>query len=220
MTINKVLPFLIYHRGRHGTLADGRTLKENSLEAFEQAAKENARMVELDVWDELRVQHDPEINSTAPRLPEVLDILKGRCAVNVEIKSPRALPAAVHCITSALDSSSWQADQFVVSAFHHQTAIDCKRAAPFLRVGAINDGVLLPHYIEHLHSLGIQNLHLDWANIYMDRESGFAMRDTIRKLNMQIWTWTVNSLPAFKIVSDYGVEAVFTDNPDLFAPKV
>jgi glycerophosphoryl diester phosphodiesterase len=208
-------PFLIYHRGRHGTLADGRSIKENSLQAFEQALEEGAKMVEFDVWGELRISHDPNPKTAMLRLPEVLDLIRGRCAVNVEIKSPAVAKEVLACVDQALSSGHWTADQFVLSSFHHETALRCKKGAPALRVGVINDGVLLSSYIEFLHSEGIDNLHLDWANIYMDIENGYVLREVARRCDMQLWIWTVNSTEVYQVVSQYGAEAVFTDRPDL-----
>lgn len=208
-------PFLIYHRGRHGTLPDGRTLPENSLEAFEQAVIEGAQMVEMDVWDGLRIEHDPNNSLNAPSLPAVLEALAGRCSVNIEIKSPRALDKALECVSAAVKSGTWNNEQFVISAFHHPTAMRCKKAAPHLRTGIINDGVPLPEYIERIAACGIENLHLDWANIYMDIEANYALKEVVERTAMRIWTWTVNTRATFDIVAGYGVEAVFTDLPEI-----
>ncbi len=207
-------PLIIYHRGRHGPISDGTRLEENTLPAFEQAIKEGAQMIEFDVWTGLRVAHDPG-RISVPTLSEVLDLVDGRCGVNVEIKSPQAAPDALKKIEDVLATGRWTPEQIVLSAFHHETALLCKKELPDLRVGVINDGVLLTPYIEMLREQGIDNLHLDWANIYMDIEAGNRMRNVVQKHGMQIWVWTVNSVDVFKTVSAYGANAIFTDRPDL-----
>ncbi|MDO8520811.1 MAG: glycerophosphodiester phosphodiesterase [bacterium] len=206
-------PLIIYHRGRHGR---GIRAKENTIEAFERAIKEGAAMVEFDVWAGLRVAHDPGENSSAPTLPEVLEAIRARCAVNIEIKSPQALKGVLNVIDDALTLGCWTENRIVVSSFHHSTALDVKGAFPELRVGVINDGVLEPPYIEWLARQGINNLHLGWANIYMDIENDCTMRSVARANNMQIWVWTVNTKEIFDTVVGYGAEAIFTDKPQLF----
>lgn len=206
---------VIYHRGRHGVLPDGRMIQENSLAAFEEALAEHAEIVELDVWNDLRIAHDPVGSQAVPTLPEVLALLAGRCVVNIEIKSPAVALDVVACVRDVLKQPCWGPDKFIISAFHHATALQCKAIAPFLRVGVINDGVLLLPYVEQLRSNGIDNLHLEWANIYMDIEAGYELRDAIRASGMQLWVWTVNSIEVLNTVAAYGVDAVFTDRPDL-----
>lgn len=207
-------PIIIYHRGRHGELKDGNVLEENTLPAFERAVQEGAQMIEFDVWTGLRVAHDPG-HESVPTLSEVLDLVNGRCAINVEIKSPEAAPKALDLIRDAIANGPWNAEQLVLSAFHHETALKCKRELAAVRVGVINDGVLLPSYIDCLAEGGIDNLHIKWPNVYMDIEAGYQMRESAANNNMRIWVWTVNSPDIFETVADYGVEAVFTDRPDI-----
>lgn len=207
------MPLVIYHRGRHGR--DVR-IKENTIKAFQRAIKEGARMVEFDVWTGLRVAHDQNPDAAVPTLPEVLEAIRARCAVNIEIKSPLALEGVINAIDEALTLGCWTAKQIVVSSFHHSTALLAKRAFPELEVGVINDGVLEPPYVEWLARQGIDNLHLEWANIYMDIEDNYTMRRAARASSMHIWVWTVNTKAIFDTVVAYGAEAVFTDKPQLF----
>lgn len=206
-------PLLIYHRGRHGKDIK---IEENTLAAFERAVLEGALMVEFDVWTGLRVAHDPNDSALVPTLPEVLEYIGGRCAVNVEIKSPQVVDPTTEVIDDVLARGIYTPDQIVFSAFHHKTAITMKHRFPGLRVAVNNDGVLEPYYIDWLADHGIDNLHLEWANIYMDIEAGCEMRAAALKNNMHIWVWTVNARDIFDTVVSYGAEAVFTDNPQLF----
>jgi glycerophosphoryl diester phosphodiesterase len=199
-------------------LGEDGNLDENTLPAFERAVLEGAEIIEFDVWTGLSVAHDPG-KTTAPKLTEVMDLIAGRCSINIEIKSPAAAPAAMSRIETALESGVWSAKQIILSAFHHETALLCKQTLPQLKVGIINDGVLLPDYIENLHQNGIDNLHLEWANIYMDIEAGYKMREAAHKNNMRIWVWTVNSIDVYETLLAYGVDAIFTDRPDIIGAK-
>lgn len=206
-------PLIIYHRGRHGK--DIR-IQENTLKAFERAIKEGAAMVEFDVWTGLRIAHDPGANTLVPTLPEALECIHARCAINIEIKSPEASERVMEVIESALTEGCWTPKKIVVSSFHHGAAITMKREFPQLRIGIINDGVLEPSHIDWLAKQGINNLHLDWANIYMDIEDGCRMRSAALQSGLKIWVWTVNTKEVFDTVVEYGAEAIFTDKPQLF----
>jgi glycerophosphoryl diester phosphodiesterase len=206
-------PLIIYHRGRHGK--DIR-IKENTLKAFARAVKEGAAMIEFDVWGGLCVAHDPNPDSTVPTLEDALECIRGRCAVNIEIKSPRVAHAVAGVIVRELSLGRYREDQIVISSFHHGAAIRLKRLFSRLCVGVVNDGVLEPLYIEWLAKQGINNLHVGWVNIYMDIENGCRMRAAAQANHMQIWAWTVNTQEVFETVVEYGVAAVFTDKPQLF----
>lgn len=212
-------PILIYHRGRHGIMPDGTVLEENTLPAFERAILEGAQMVEFDVWERMQVVHDPG-QSVTLTVPEVLTTIAGRCAVNIEIKSPAVAPELTQYIVNLLEAGVWSPAQIILSAFHHQTALYCKRVLPALRVGVVTDGVVLPEYIAMLRSHRIDTLHVEWANLYMDVEAGYGMRSSCEEHGMQIWVWTVNTPAVARFVTAYGVAAIFTDRPDLLgAPQ-
>lgn len=209
-------PMVVYHRGRHGDIG-GRMVRENSLEAFALSVREDAEMVECDVWNDLRITHDPAaITDAPPTLTEVLECINGRCAVNIEVKSPRVAGAVTTIVDRFLRSSRWSPEQFVLSSFHHGAAIALKAALPEICVGAINDGVLEPVYIEWLWKKGIDQVHIEWMNTLMDREAGYTMREACRFFRMPIWAWVVNGHAAFDTATRYGAEAIFTDHPDLF----
>ena len=195
-------------------MSDGTVLEENTVPAFERAIQEGAQMVEFDVWERMQVVHDPGQNVSLT-VPELLTTIAGRCAVNIEIKSPEVAPELTKYIKGLLQAGVWSPAQIVLSAFHHQTALYCKRVLPELRVGVVNDGVLLSDYIEMLRSHRIDTLHIEWANIYMDAEAGYGMRSCCEQQGMQIWVWTVNTPDVSRFVTEYGVAAIFTDRPDL-----
>jgi len=211
--VNEKKPLIIYHRGRHGK---GIRIKENTIEAFERAVKEGAKMIEFDVWDDLRIIHDPDPDVPAPTLQSAMDAIHARAAVNIEIKNPSELRFVLDVIDDALTMGCWTAPQIVVSSFHHETAVCAKKVFPEITVGVVNDGVLLPAYIDLLAKEGINNLHLEWANVYMDIADDHAMREAVRANDMHIWVWTVNTKKVFDVVTEYGAEAVFTDKPQLF----
>lgn len=215
MVTTTAKPFLIYHRGRHGVVGT-RKIEENTLEAFKAVVMEGAPMIEFDVWTGLRVAHDPGENAKAPMLQDALDVIGGKSCVNLEIKSPKALKEAIIVVRNALRFENWSPDKIVISSFHHASAVLAKVLAPELRVGIIIDGVLEPVYLDWLQNQGVTNLHMEWMNVYMDRENHCRFRDYARKKGFNLWIWTVNDIEKFSVMKEYGADAVFTDRPDLF----
>jgi glycerophosphoryl diester phosphodiesterase len=209
----KKVPQLAYHRGRHGILPDGRVIKENSLLSFEAALKEGAEIIEFDVEKGLRICHDPNIPPDAPYLAEVLNLVAGKCSLNVEIKCPSTINEVCNLINKSLVSGLWKPEQFIVSSFHHSVAIECRERLPSVKVGAIFDGVILPEYVATLASNGINNLHVEWRAALMDFAFGAKMRDAAKEFAMPIWAYTVNQTSDLDRLIEYGVDAVFTDQP-------
>src|SRR5438132_12901007 len=65
-------------------------LPENTLPAFERAIEMGADFIELDVWNGLEVTHDPPTRGREyPRLPDVVELCRGRIGLMVELKRPR-----------------------------------------------------------------------------------------------------------------------------------
>lgn len=209
---------LIYHRGLHDT--PGRTVgaKENTLGAFERAIAAGARMIEFDVWEDLKISHDPG-NAKAPTLPEALAQIDGRCGVNIEIKSPRMREAALEIVRSSFAKGHWCPEHFVISSFHHETVRLVKKEFCYLQVGAIMDAIPLPGYLDMLASVNIDQVHIEWMNPLMDSECGLVFRNVACSLGMPIWVWTVNDRKTARSALDYGATRLFTDRPDLLLPK-
>lgn len=209
-------PLIIYHRGRHGKHIG---IRPNTWDAIARAVEEKAAMIECDVGRDLRVAHDPGEHPLAPRLPDILRMIGGRCAVNIDIKSAGALSEICASVSVAMRFDNFRADQFVLSSFDHETAIRAKCLCPELCVGIIADARLHPAYLTYLAHHGIRNLHLHWTNVCMDIEQGSRMREGARKLNMEIWVWTVNNRAQYHAMKEYGASAIFTDYPHLFREK-
>jgi glycerophosphoryl diester phosphodiesterase len=208
-------PKIIYHRGRHGQISNSLYLNENTLAAISQAIEESAEIIEIDVWNDLKVMHDPG-DMPAPKLLEIIDLIDAQCSLNIEIKSPKVAVEVIKIVKQKIEAGKWKSSQFIISAFHHQTALYCKQELPNVRVAVISDGIPLPSYLYMLAEEGIQNLHVQWANIYMDIEANYEMRRVVRECKMEIWVWTVNSKEIYNTLCLYGVDAIFTDRPELF----
>lgn len=217
---------LIYHRGRHGNIIrDGNSVfvPENSLQAFRIAIDEKATMIEFDARQSSFgkahfpiVAHDSVSHGEAPTIVDVLDTVNARCDVNIEIKDPTIWKRVTELVRWYIEYDGWRAEQFIISTFHHPTAVRIKKHCPELRVAVIMDAIPLPRYITMLARRGIDNLHVEWMNADMDMQCGSRFMKQAKTLGLHVFAWTVNDLSIATRVHDWGAERIFTDDPKLF----
>jgi glycerophosphoryl diester phosphodiesterase len=196
-------------------MPDGSIIKENSLEAFSAAVKENAEIIEFDVERELYICHDPDIPAEAPKLEDVLNLVAGKSILNIEIKCPSATEATCDLLEKALESAPWKPDQFVISSFNHQVILRCRKRLPTIKIGALFDAVVLPEYISLVAANGINNIHIEWRSALMDMNYGQTMATVAKNHGLEIWVYTVNSKPILDRITKYGANVIFTDFPEI-----
>jgi glycerophosphoryl diester phosphodiesterase len=216
---------VLAHRGAN------RLAPENTLPAMREAVDRGADGVELDVHrtadDALVVRHDAETpigrlgELTAaelggalpdvPTLAAVLDVCRGHL-VNVEIKDPD--PRAAEALVDLLAARSAASDDVLVSSFDLATVDRVHTLAPDLPTGFLSFG-LDPHAalaiaVEHGHTA----VHPDvWTLVNIDVVA-FVTR--AHDLGVQVNVWTVNDAAQLERLRDAGVDAVITDDPELY----
>lgn len=217
---------LIYHRGRHGYVArSGCTvlIPENSLQAFQVAVELGATMIEFDARKNPLggihfpiIAHDPGMFDKTPTIVEALDVIDNSCAVNIEIKDPSIWKRTLEIVCWYITHRRWSPEQFVISAFHHPTAMAIKQRHKSLKVGIIMDAIPDVRYLDILHDAHIDNLHMEYMNADMDMQHGGQFMTRAKALGFQTWVWTVNDIKTAKRVYDWGAERIFTDKPERF----
>jgi len=196
-------------------MPDGSIIKENSLEAFSAALKEHAEIIEFDVERDLYICHDPEIPVDAPTLEQVIELVSGKCVLNVEIKCPTSTDATCSILEKALKTTTWRQEHFVVSSFNHECILRCQKRLPGVKIGALFEAVVLPEYISTLAAKGVTNIHIDWRSALMDMNCGKTMYSSAKTLGLEIWVYTVNSKEILNKMIEYGADAIFTDHPEI-----
>jgi len=220
----------IAHRGASGYLP------ENSLAAFSRALELGAEAIELDVWrieDELVVFHDrrlerltngkgvliersfSEVRSfylhngeTIPTLFEVLTLLDGRCALNIEIKGPDAEDLVIECVGKAIETKRWKREQFLVSSFLHTALEVLHKKEPSIALGYLFHGIPLRGAEEAvaLNCFSL-NLSLDCVNHTVVKEA--------RARGLKVFVYTVNARDDMERMLRLGVDGFFTDYVDV-----
>ncbi|CAN5259813.1 glycerophosphodiester phosphodiesterase family protein [soil metagenome] len=220
----------IGHRGAKGHLA------ENTLESISLALGMGIEGVEIDVHrcstGELVVIHDFTLYRTTngegevaqktlaelrslkvegkykiPLLTEVLDLIEGKCFINIELKGLNTAAATCDVIKSYIIERGWNYDDLIVSSFQKNELFEVYKINPEIPLGvlskasvteAIELGKLLKAKAIH-PSIGL----VTRENVKRTQEAGF-----------QVNVWTVNDPEAIQRMNDFGVNGIISDYPD------
>jgi glycerophosphoryl diester phosphodiesterase len=217
---------LLAHRGAN------RLAPENTVPAMRRAIELGADGVELDVHRSadgvLVVRHDAETAigrvgeltlrelqitlGEIPTLAEILDVCRGRL-VNVEIKDLAAgTPEAVVALLA--ERAAEARDDVLVSSFDLATvdrvrALDAALPTGYLSFG-LDPLVALAAASDHGHAA----VHPDvgtLATVDVDELVAHA-----HDLGVQVNVWTVNDETQMQALRDAGVDAVITDDSELY----
>jgi glycerophosphoryl diester phosphodiesterase len=226
--MNKILK--IGHRGAKGHLA------ENTLESIQKALEFGVDAIELDVHKcktgELVVIHDFTLDRTTngsgeiakkslaelkalkvedqfeiPLLTEVLNLIQGKCTINIELKGLNTATATSKIIKKYIADKNWKYKDFIVSSFQKNELLQMRKLDEKVPLGiltedsfteAIELGKLLKALTIH-PSLGI----ITRDNVKASHEAGF-------KVNV----WTVNAPKDIARMRGFGVDGIISDFPD------
>ncbi len=225
-------PAVVAHRGASAHFP------ENTLAAFEAAVAAGADIVELDVRRSvdgaLVVIHDPTIASASvseltlaqitclqpeiPILDEVLEQLRGRVALEVEIKNvPEEAgyePSGARIagdVVAALRRHAFT-DAFVAS-FDAECLRSVKEIDQEVRTGLLVDPAGdLGHALE---TAGADGHALLLPEATALEAAGKALIERAHERNVHICTWTVDDAEAIERLFKLGADAVETNDPAL-----
>jgi glycerophosphoryl diester phosphodiesterase len=217
---------VLAHRGAN------RLAPENTVPAVVEAVNRGADGVEFDVHrtadGALVVRHDAEtpiglvgeltrqeISEAVPGIPlvaDVLDACRGRLA-NVEIKDPD--PRAAAAVVDLLAARSTGAPDQVLVSSNDVATIDRVRAlASDLPTGFVSRTLdplsALAIALEHGHTA----VHPRLSTLANVDVRAFVAR--AHGLGLQVNVWTVNSATEVEALRDAGVDAVITDDTELY----
>jgi glycerophosphoryl diester phosphodiesterase len=220
---------ILAHRGARGYAP------ENTLASFDKALELGAKWLELDVqlhaeklwvFHDLRLErctdgqgwladHKPDAlrsldaggGQRIPFLHEVLERLKARVAVNVELKTGAGTAAAVATQLRECLTQGWKEEQFLVSSFNLPELREFKRRIPQIPLGVLLCGVPL-NLASAASELGAQVLSVD-----RDFADPALIADA-RARGLKVYVYTVNEPEDMARFRAQGADGVFTDFPD------
>lgn len=220
----------IGHRGAKGHLA------ENTLESISLALEMGVDAIEIDVHrcatGELVVIHDFTLDRTTngegevskgnledlkkllvegkyriPTLTEVLDLIEGKCYINIELKGSNTAAGTCEIIEKYINTRGWKYSDFIVSSFQKNELFEVYKINPEIHIG-----VLSKASVTEAIALGkLLNAHAIHPSI------GIITRDNVRichKMGFEVNVWTVNDHEAIQRMQDFGVNGIISDYPD------
>ncbi|HLD30097.1 MAG TPA: glycerophosphodiester phosphodiesterase family protein [bacterium] len=206
---------------------------ENTLRSFRKAFELGTDMAELDVHlcktGELVVIHDDTVDRTTdgkgpvsettlrelkkldagkgeriPLLSEVLELLGGRTAVNVELKG-RGSARETADVLKKYVKTGWPPDLFLVSSFSIEELLAFRSIDRETRIGYCMDTKIPESRLKKLIFFSI-HLSLDLAtaaNIRRFKREGY-----------KVFVWTVNDRDTAARLIHAGADGLFSDFPD------
>ena len=194
-------PLVIAHRGASWER------RENTLPAFRRAIEVGADYVEFDVRaapdGTLVVAHDRVRGDPSPDVP-TLDAVLEECATRiglaVELKERRVVEPALR----ALAEHAVEPDSVIVVSFLPRAILETRRIRPELRT------------VQHVAYVGIRTAARYAWGVGFEQSRvtprGLALAG---RLGLATTVYTVNDTHRMRELAGAGVDAIFTDRPDL-----
>jgi len=225
------MPILkIGHRGAKAHLP------ENTLASFQKALDLGANGIELDIHacasGELVVIHDFTVDRTTngsgevhkmtlaelkslavdggygiPTLSEVMELCKGRCMVNIEMKGRHTAALLQDFMARLIEKDNWRYDDILVSSFQREELEAMSKLNPDVHLGILTQASMKEAW-DWAEEFNAKALHPHFSlltenNVRKAQEAGF-----------KIYTWTVNDPDDIARMKSYGVDGIISDNPE------
>jgi len=221
---------VIGHRGAMGHET------ENTVASIQKALDLGVHMIEIDVFKiasgELVVFHDDTVDALTngtgeieqyslaqlkklevigghqiPLLQEVLDLIDGAVALNIELKGANTAVAVNHLVLSNCKNKSWTLDDFLISSFNWE-------ALRLMR--SVNEDIPIAILVEGdpVEALGIGNeLKAIAINPYFKELSAQNVQQ-LKREGFKVYPWTVNTPKDILAMKNIGADGVFTNFPE------
>lgn len=220
----------IGHRGAKGHVA------ENTLESIQKALEIGVDLIEIDVHKcasgEIWVIHDFTLDRTTngsgeiakrnaeeirslkvdghfkiPLLSEVLDLIEGKCDINIELKGLNTAGPVCREIQHRIQSGNWDYSNFLVSSFQKNELFEVRKLDSQVPLGILSKASV-PEAIELGKKLKASAIHPSLGIITRDNTK--LSQDAGFKVNV----WTVNEREDILRMLEFGVDGIISDYPN------
>ncbi|MCC2617341.1 glycerophosphodiester phosphodiesterase [Aestuariibacter halophilus] len=207
---------------------------ENTLLAFEIAVEQGADGIEIDVHEhngEFWVLHDRWLHRTTsgsgrlqdhasdvieqldagqrqsiPTLAQAMNLIGGRCELNIEMKGIVHPHLLLDYVDNACQHTGFTHPQLLFSSFDHHLLKALSDLAPTFRLGGLVAGKPID-YAAFAQSLGCWSVHCDVG--FVDK----AFVDDAHQRGLKILVYTVDEKEDLLQLADWGVDGVFSNSP-------
>lgn len=149
--------------------------------------------------------------AAVPCLEQVLELTRGRAALNVEIKSPAPdWDATAQVLVPLLDNGSDLAST-VVSSFSMGALRAVRQRSEAARIGVLWYEADVQNAFRHAEDLAAEAIHPHHKLV----TAGLVER--AHRAGLAVYTWTVNEVARMKQLIELGVDGIISDFPEKFA---
>ena len=145
-----------------------------------------------------------------PLLEEVLDLAAGKAELDLEIKqAARPYPGIEERVVRLLRSRRDWDGRVVISSFNHDTLCLVRTLDRSARLGYLVGSTRRPAALREAAELGCESVHMS------ARQVDPAWVSAVHRLGQKVLVYTVNEPEERRRLAGLGVDAVFTNFPDL-----
>lgn len=138
-----------------------------------------------------------------PTLAEVIELVRGKIRLNIELKYNRPDPGLVPAIVALLRKEQFL-DQCVITSLKAEAIEGLKRAEPAVRVGLIVTTAIGR----------VSRVEADFLSVAARRATPGAILDA-HQAGQQVHVWTVNEPQVMLRMIENGADNLITDKPDV-----
>jgi len=141
-----------------------------------------------------------------PTLDEVLQLIGGKCTINIELKAVKNLTLLFSYIDDAINTTALLSNDVLFSSFNHRLLYDLHQQRSDFAIGALTACYPLD-YAKFAAQLNAYSVHLD-----VDFISEHFVADA-HKRGLKVFVYTVDELEDINAMKDLGVDGIFSNYP-------
>ncbi len=153
-----------------------------------------------------------------PTLGEVLDLVKGKAQVQIEIKVEKIFgryPGIEQKVIEAVKARG-MVDDVIIISFDFPTLVEVKKLDPRFKTGALLSATTLSMNSKTPHADFVaQVIRETGADYIMPSSAGVSdlLINAVHERGLKIGVWTVNSPGEMRRMAEWGVDAITTNDP-------
>ena len=228
-TMNEKM-LVIGHRGAMGHET------ENSLPSIQKAMDLGVDMIEIDVFriksGEIMVFHDERVerltngagnieeyyfyelrqllldgNHAIPMLQDVLKLIDGQVALNIELKGANTADRVNHIVTYYVEKEAWELDDFVISSFNWDELRAMRKINPDIAIAVLTEGDPLDA-VPVARELKAVAINPHYTSVTAEKVAA------IHDAGFKVYAYTVNDPEDIESMRRLGVDGIFIDYPE------
>lgn len=147
-------------------------------------------------------QLDAGKGERVPTLQEVMDLVRGKAILQIELKGPDTAEPVIQVVQNSMEN------EVLLTSFVHDRLREARQLNPSLRLGALWANPP-PDACEQAVDMGAEAIHIQHFNI----DAPLVQKAHVHGLKIR--AWNPDTVEEIQRVADLGVDAIGSNRPDL-----